>query len=137
MLLVRADVSGAISTPPIASSTSAMCTMNGSCSGCGAYCTSSPASNGPRPNPPMLAMVATAAARVRQLSGAGFDDRGGGCAGEDARRHAREQPSHQQLSDAAGEQEDDRAGERKSGSDQQYWAPPDGIGPAAESQKRQ
>ncbi|SKT67293.1 Uncharacterised protein [Mycobacteroides abscessus subsp. abscessus] len=38
--------------------------------GQGAYCTSTPASKGPRPRPPVLATVATAAARPRHVSGA-------------------------------------------------------------------
>ncbi len=47
-----------------------MCTMNGSRSGAGAYCTSSPARIGPALSPPMLAMVATAGARLCQVDGA-------------------------------------------------------------------
>jgi hypothetical protein len=66
----RGLVSGAIATLAAARSISAMWTTNGSFSGAGAYCTSSPASNGPKPRPPMFATVATAAARPRQLSGA-------------------------------------------------------------------
>ena len=52
-----------------ASTASPMCTTKLSFSGSGAYSTSSPASSGPMPRPPMLTTVATAAARVRQLSG--------------------------------------------------------------------
>lgn len=47
-----------------------MCTTNGSRSGSGAYCTNSPARIGPLLSPPILAMVATAGARVCQRGGA-------------------------------------------------------------------
>src|SRR5262245_58386732 len=67
---VRFEVSGTISTATPASKASTMCTMKLRCSGAGAYWTSRPASRGPMPSPPMLATVATAAALVRQFSGA-------------------------------------------------------------------
>ena len=66
---VRADVSGASSTAPAASTTSTMCTTNDDCSGRGAYCTSSPANTGPAPSPPTLAIVAATAARSRCAGG--------------------------------------------------------------------
>ena len=67
---VRGLVSGATNTLAAASTISTMCTANDSFKGAGAYCTSSPATNGPRPSPPMLATVAIAAERPRQLGGA-------------------------------------------------------------------
>src|SRR5689334_17735935 len=70
MRLTRREVSGAMSTAAAASTASTMCTANASFSGSGAYCTSRPASSEPRPRPPTLAMVATAAALVRQDDGA-------------------------------------------------------------------
>lgn len=66
---VRLDVSGTSHTATIASTASTMWTRNGSCNGCGAYCTSRPATTGPAPSPPMLATVAPAAACSRRSSG--------------------------------------------------------------------
>ncbi len=70
MLPVRLEVSGTISTAMAANVASTMWTMKVRCSGAGAYWASTPASTGPAPRPPILATVATAGARSRQLGGA-------------------------------------------------------------------
>ena len=103
---LRCEVSAASSMAATASTTSTMCSAKARCRGCGAYCTRSPASSGPRPRPPMLATVATAAARVRHDSRRGLDHRRGGRAGEDARRQSGQKPTDQQFGHRVGDQED-------------------------------
>ena len=85
---VRLEVSGTTSTAMAASATSTMCTTNVSCNGAGAYCASTPARTGPAPSPPMLATVATAGARSRQLGGAASMTAAVAGAGEHARRQS-------------------------------------------------
>lgn len=63
-------VSGRASTTAAATATSTRSTTNTSFSGAGAYCASTPASNGPTPRPPRLAPVARRVAARRRRSGA-------------------------------------------------------------------
>src|SRR5690242_17088732 len=70
MLPALSAVSGTTRTAMPAMTASAMWMRNGTCSGCGAYCASRPASSGPVPRPPMVAIVATVAARECQRGGA-------------------------------------------------------------------
>ena len=106
-------------------------------SGCGAYCTSSPASSGPAPRPPMLATVATAAARARQFGGAASMTAAVAVPVKMPADKPGQHPADQQQRHRVGDQEHHGAGQGEGRPGQQHRASADRVGPAAERQQRE
>ena len=133
----RGEVSGTTRIAAAASTTSAMCTMNVKCSGDGAYSTSTPASSGPAPRPPMLATVRHRGRAAPPFRRRRLDDGRRRCAGEKARGQTRQHPADQQQRHRVGGQEHHGAGQGRHQPCRKHRPPAHRVGPPAERQQRE